>query len=91
MDRQYFLVAALLMTAVSLPSHAATVDEARANALKWLVQTQKGDGSFSGLQGLETQATAASVEAMLAGCEFRRKLDSDSSRSWTVIPRQAGH
>ena len=24
-------------------------------------------------------------------CEFRRKLDSDSSRSWTVIPRQAGH
>lgn len=25
------------------------------------------------------------------GCEFRRKLDTDSSRSWTVIPRQAGH
>ncbi len=24
-------------------------------------------------------------------CEFRRKLDTDSSRSWTVIPRQAGH
>ena len=24
------------------------------------------------------------------GCEFRRKLDTDSSRSWTVIPRQAG-
>jgi hypothetical protein len=23
-------------------------------------------------------------------CEFRHKLDSDSSRSWTVIPRQAG-
>jgi len=24
-------------------------------------------------------------------CEFRPKLDIDSSRSWTVIPRQAGH
>lgn len=67
MDRQYFLVTALLMAAMSQQSHAVTVDEARANALKWLVQTQKGDGSFSGLQGLETQATAASVEAMLGG------------------------
>lgn len=27
----------------------------------------------------------------IANCEFRYKLDSDSSRSWTVIPRQAGH
>jgi len=26
-----------------------------------------------------------------SSCEFRRKLDTDSSRSWTVIPRQAGH
>jgi len=67
MGRQYFLVTALLMATVSLPSHAVTVDEARAKALKWLVQTQKGDGSFSGLQGLDTQATAASVEAMIAG------------------------
>lgn len=67
MDRQYFLAAALLMVAVSLPSHAITVDEARANGLKWLVQNQKGDGSFSGLQGLDTQATSASVEAMIAG------------------------
>lgn len=27
----------------------------------------------------------------ISDCEFRYKLDSDSSRSWTVIPRQAGH
>lgn len=67
MDRQYFLVTTLLMAVVSLPSHAVTVDEARAKALKWLVQTQKGDGSFSGPQGLDAQATAASVEAMIAG------------------------
>jgi hypothetical protein len=55
------------LTTLPVSGWAVTVDEARANALKWLVQTQKGDGSFSGLQGLETQATAASVEAMLAG------------------------
>lgn len=55
------------LTTIPDSGWAATVDEARAKALKWLVQTQKGDGSFSGLQGLETQATAASVEAMLAG------------------------
>jgi transposase-like protein len=31
------------------------------------------------------------VETPRSPCEFRRKLDTDSSRSWTVIPRQAGH
>lgn len=55
------------LTTLPASGWAATVDEARAKGLKWLVQSQKGDGSFSGLQGLETQATAASVEAMLAG------------------------
>lgn len=61
------LIAAVLALCVT-PIHAATIiDDARANGLKWLVQTQKGDGSFVGLQGLDTQSTAASVEAMLAG------------------------
>lgn len=61
------LIAAVLALCVA-PIHAATIiDDARANGLKWLVQTQKGDGSFSGLQGLDTQATAATVEAMIAG------------------------
>lgn len=67
MGHHHFLVAALLAASVSLPSYAVTVDEARAKGLKWLVQTQNGDGSFSGPQGLETQATAATVEAMVAG------------------------
>lgn len=44
----------------------ATVDDARAKGIKWLVQTQKGDGSFVGPQGLEVQSTSAAVEAMLA-------------------------
>ncbi len=66
MDRHQFLSATLLAIAIAMPAHGA-VDDARAKGLKWLVQTQKGDGSFNGLQGLAVQATAASVEAMLAG------------------------
>lgn len=94
----YRLVAALLAVFVSLPIHAATVDEARSRGLKWLVQTQKGDGSFSGLQGLEIQATAASVEAMQAGGmskspQFGRALSwlantpgsSVDSRAWQAM------
>ncbi|MFC5770598.1 putative Ig domain-containing protein [Thauera sinica] len=66
MDRHHFLSALLLTIVVALPAQGA-VDDARAKGLKWLVQTQKGDGSFSGLQGLEVQATAATVDALLAG------------------------
>ncbi len=98
MDRHYLLTAVLLTAAVSLPAQGATVDEARAKGLKWLVQTQKGDGSFSGLQGLETQATAASVEAMIAGGmskspQYARALswlanapgESLDSRAWQTM------
>lgn len=66
MGHQCFLPAFLLATALALPAQA-TIDDARAKGLKWLVTTQKGDGSFSGLQGLDTQSTAAAVEAMAAG------------------------
>ena len=55
----------LLALTVASPAHA-TDDDARAKGIKWLVQTQKGDGSFVGLQGLEVQSTSAAVEAMLA-------------------------
>lgn len=59
---------AAVLAAVLLAGAAhADVDTARAKGLKWLVQTQKGDGSFAGPAGLEVQATAAAVEALLAG------------------------
>ncbi len=45
----------------------AQIDEARAKGLAWLIQHQRGDGSFAGSKGLEVQATAAAVEAMAAG------------------------
>ena len=45
----------------------ADVDTARARGLAWLVQTQRGDGSFAGARGLDVQATAAAVEAMIDG------------------------
>jgi len=45
----------------------ANVDNARAQGLAWLVQTQRGDGSFAGAKGMDVQATAAAVEAMRIG------------------------
>ena len=66
MNRQHRIAYSLLIAlTVALPVQA-NVEDARAKGVKWLVQTQKGDGAFVGLQGLEVQATAAAVEAMLA-------------------------
>lgn len=98
MFRHRILPALLLAAATSLPTHATTVDDARAKGLKWLVQAQKGDGSFSGAQGLDTQATAGAVEAMIAGGmtrspQFARALSwlanapgaSLDSRAWQAM------
>ncbi|MHB1186971.1 Ig domain-containing protein [Thiobacillus sp.] len=65
MNRQRIAYTLLLALTVASPAQAS-VDDARAKGIKWLVQTQKGDGSFVGLQGLEVQSTSAAVEAMLA-------------------------
>jgi hypothetical protein len=65
-NRQQQIACTLLLALIAASSAQATVDDARAKGIKWLVQTQKGDGSFVGLQGLEVQATSATVEAMLA-------------------------
>lgn len=64
MSRRSALLALCLLGAAGV---RADVDEARAKGLAWLVQTQRGDGSFASARGLEVQATAAAVEAMLAG------------------------
>lgn len=64
MIRQCVLFLAFLLTGTGVQ---ADVDDARAKGLAWLVQTQRGDGSFAGTRGLEVQATASTVEAMLNG------------------------
>lgn len=46
---------------------------------------------LSQLQAAHDQQSVVIEMSECFPCEFRRKLDSDSSRSWTVIPRQAGH
>lgn len=66
MDNYRLLPALLFVAVLAAPAHGA-IDDARAKGLKWLVQAQKGDGSFAGTQGLELQSTAAAVEAMIAG------------------------
>lgn len=42
----------------------ADIDNARAKAVAYLIQIQKGDGSFTAAPGLETQSTGAAVEAL---------------------------
>lgn len=67
MIRLIALASACLFATVHLPSVAGPIEDAQAKGLAWLVQTQRGDGSFAGLKGLEVQSTAGAVEAMLAG------------------------
>jgi hypothetical protein len=67
MIRLAALASACLFAMVHIQSVAGPVEDAQARGLAWLVQTQRGDGSFAGLKGLEVQSTAAAVEAMLAG------------------------
>lgn len=67
MIRLTALASACMFATVHLPSAAGPIEDAQAKGLAWLVQTQRGDGSFAGLKGLEVQSTAGAVEAMLAG------------------------
>ena len=39
--------------------------------------------------GIDRKTIRKIVRAI--SCEFRPNLDTDSSRNWTVIPRQSGH
>lgn len=66
MNRPLSIAYSLLLALCLVSPVRATVDDARAKGVKWLVQTQTGEGAFVGLQGLEVQSTAAAVEAMLA-------------------------
>jgi len=60
------MLAVLAVAAPAASLAQANVDDARSLGIQWLVQNQKGDGSFAGLRGLEVQASAAAVEAMHA-------------------------
>lgn len=67
MDRHHFLSAMLLTVAVALPAQGA-IDDARAKGLKYLIQTQQGDGAWrSGAAGLEVQSTANAIIALKNG------------------------
>ena len=66
MNRQQQVACTLLLALTVALSAQANDDVARAKGIKWLVQTQQGDGSFTGLQGLGVQSTSAAVEAMLS-------------------------
>lgn len=67
MIRVAALASAGVIAVASFQALAGPVEDAHAKGLAWLVKTQRGDGSFAGLKGLEVQSTAGAVEAMLAG------------------------
>lgn len=96
MTRPHRLICSLLLLLAAASSHA-TLDDARAKGIKWLIQNQRGDGAFAGMRGLEMQSTSAAVEAMqAAGLErspqYGRALtwlanasgNSLDSRAWQV-------
>lgn len=67
MDRHHFLAAMLLIVVVALPAEGS-IDDARAKGLKYLIQTQQGDGAWrSGAAGLDVQATANAIIALKNG------------------------
>lgn len=61
-------VAVVLLSVLATTATAATqaeVDLARSKGLAWLYINQKGDGSWHNSGGLQTQPTAAALEALL--------------------------
>lgn len=93
---------ALILAGVALLGAAtpawASVDEARAKGLAWLVKNQRGDGAFAGNKGLAAQATAAAVEAMHQGGLGKSpqqaraltwlsnaRIDSTDGQAWRVM------
>lgn len=91
-------VATLVSLSVVSGAAHADIESVRAKGLEWLVKAQRGDGSFAGAMGLSVQATAAVVEAMLAGGlssspQYGRALawlantsaESTDARSWQVM------
>lgn len=60
-------VAVLLLVFATTATAAtqAEIDQARSKGLAWLYNTQKGDGSWKTSGGLQTQPTAAVIEALL--------------------------
>lgn len=60
--------AVVFLCAFSFEAMAATqeeIDQARNKGLAWFYVNQKGDGSWKTAGGLQTQSTAAALEALL--------------------------
>lgn len=65
---RYILLVAVLLCSLAAQANAATqqqLDDARAKGLAWLIQNQKGDGSWQMASGLKIQPTAAVLDAFL--------------------------
>lgn len=68
------------------PAIAATqaqIDNARAKGIAYLIQTQKGDGSFATAPGLEVQSTGAAMEA-LANAGMKSSQTYSRATAWLL-------
>jgi len=59
------------------------LDNARAKGIAYLIQTQKGDGSFTAAPGLEVQSTGATVEA-LANAGMKSSQTYSRATAWLL-------
>lgn len=81
-----YVVAFLCAALGAHPAIAATqtqIDTARAKGIAYLIQTQKGDGSFVAAPGLEVQSTGAAIEA-LANAGMKSSQTYSRATAWLL-------
>lgn len=65
MNRLIKIACSVLFTLCAIVPAQATVDDARAQGLAYLVKNQKGDGSWYAREAIKVQSTAAALEALM--------------------------
>ena len=65
MNRLIKIACSIFFTLSIVSPAQATVDDARAKGLAWLVKNQKGDGTWYAREAIRVQSTAAALEALM--------------------------
>lgn len=77
------LALATQATLVGAASTPTQIENARAKGIAYLIQTQKGDGSFVAAPGLEIQSTGAAIEA-LANAGMKSSQTYSRATAWLL-------
>lgn len=79
------ILAIFSLAAISLPTYGASqgqIEYARVKGLAWLFLSQRGDGSWTGVSGLEVHSTAAALGAY-ANAGIRSGTSYNAAMAWT--------